>query len=191
VSEGQERRAAGDDAELVRRHLSGDPDAFRALYEKYREKVFASAYRIVGEYHAASDLVQEVFVKIHGELRSFKFESKFSTWLFRVAVNHALNKAAEGGRHARIHEKIVREGRGDPGGTREGRPIDDQVHRAIQKLSPKLRVIISLRYLEGLSYEEIAEVLELSMGTVKSRLFLAHETLRPLLRDVTLEGSES
>ena len=191
MSEGQERREAGDDADLVQRHLSGDPDAFRLLYEKYQEKVFASAYRIVGEYHAAADLAQEIFVKIHGELRTFKFESKFSTWLFRVAVNHALNKAAEVGRHARIHEKIQREGRGDPGGTREGRPIDDQVHRAIQKLSPKLRVIVSLRYLDGLSYEEIAEVLEISMGTVKSRLFLAHETLRPLLKEVTLEEPDA
>ncbi len=179
-----------DDAEIVRRHVAGDPDAFRLLYEKYREKVFASAYRIVGEYHAAADLAQEIFVKIHGELATFKFESKFSTWLFRVAVNHALNKASEAARHARIHEKIQREGRGDPGGTREGRPIDEQVHRAIQRLSPKLRTIVSLRYLDGLSYEEIAEVLEVSMGTVKSRLFLAHETLRGLLKDVELEKEE-
>jgi RNA polymerase sigma-70 factor (ECF subfamily) len=179
-----------DDATLVRRHLEGDPDAFRALYEKYGEKVFASAVRIVGEPHAAADLVQEIFVKIHGELRTFKFESKFSTWLFRVAVNHALNKASEVARHARIRERIGREGRGDLGGTREGRPLDDEVHRAIQGLSPKLRAIISLRYLDGLSYEEIAEVLEISMGTVKSRLFLAHETLRPLLRNVTLEEKE-
>jgi RNA polymerase sigma-70 factor (ECF subfamily) len=180
---------AEDDAALVARHLRGDPDAFRLLYEKYRDKVFASAYRIVGEHHAATDLAQEIFVKIHGELRNFKFESKFSTWLFRVAVNHAINKAAEVARHARIHDKIGREGRGDPGGTREGRPIDEQVHRALQKLSPKLRAIIGLRYLDGLSYEEIAEVLEISIGTVKSRLFLAHETLRPLLKDVTLEDA--
>ena len=178
----------GDDADLVRSHLAGDPDAFRLLYEKYGDKVFASAYRIVGEHHAAADLVQEVFVKIHAELRNFKFESKFSTWLFRVAVNHALNRSSEVSRHARIHEKIVKDGRGDPGGTREGRPVDDEVQRALQQLSPKLRTVISLRYLEGLSYEEIAEILEISIGTVKSRLFLAHETLRPLLKDVRLEG---
>jgi len=177
----------GDDAELVRKHLDGDPDAFRLLYEKYGEKVFASAYRIVGEHHAAAELVQEVFVKIHGELRRFKFESKFSTWLFRVTVNHALNRASEGSRHARIHEKIVRDGKGDPGGTKEGRPVDDEVQRALQELSPKLRTVISLRYLEGLSYEEIAEILELSIGTVKSRLFLAHETLRPMLKNVRLD----
>jgi RNA polymerase sigma-70 factor (ECF subfamily) len=176
-----------DDAELVRKHLDGDPDAFRLLYEKYGEKVFASAYRIVGEYHAAADLAQEIFVKVHGELRRFKFESKFSTWLFRVTVNHALNRASEGSRHARIHEKIVRDGKGDPGGTKEGRPVDDEVQRALQELSPKLRTVISLRYLEGLSYEEIAEILELSIGTVKSRLFLAHETLRPMLKNVRLD----
>lgn len=180
----------GDDVDLVRRHLGGDPDAFRALYEKYKDKVFASAYRILGEHHAAADLAQEIFLKLHGELDSFKFESKFSTWLFRVAVNHAINKANEGVRHARIHEKIQRQGRGDPGGTREGRPIDEQVHRAIQGLSPKLRAIVSLRYLDGLSYQEIAEVLEISMGTVKSRLFLAHETLRPMLKDVLLENRD-
>src|SRR4029078_9649551 len=187
VSERAEQAMGGDDSDLVRRHLAGDPDAFRALHEKYWEKVFASAYRIVGEYHAAADLAQEVFVKIHGELRRFKFESKFSTWLFRVTVNHALNRASGGARHARIHEKIVRDGKGDPGGTKEGRPVDDEVQRALQELSPKLRTVISLRYLEGLSYEEIAEILELSIGTVKSRLFLAHETLRPMLKDVTLE----
>jgi len=186
----ESRMAGGDDDLWVRRHLSGDPEAFRVLYEKYREKVFASCYRIVGEAESAADLAQEVFVKIHGELRTFKFESRFSTWLFRVAVNHALNRASEVTRHARIHEKIQKDGRGDPGGTREGRPLDEQVHRAIQKLSPKLRAIISLRYLDGLSYEEIAEVLDLSMGTVKSRLFLAHETLRPLLEDVELEATE-
>ena len=187
MSQKVEWAGGGEDAGLVRRHLAGDPDAFRALYEKYKDKVFATAWRILGEYNAAADLAQEVFVKIHGELGSFQFQSKFSTWLFRVTVNHAINRASESGRHARIHDRIRLEGRGEPGGTREGGPLDEQVHRAIQRLSPKLRAIVSLRYLDGLSYEEISEVLEISMGTVKSRLFLAHETLRPMLRDVTLE----
>ena len=187
MSQGSDVTEPSDEA-LVRRHLAGDPDAFRLLYDKYRDKVFATAYRILGEYHAAGDLMQEVFVKIHGELRTFQFQSKVSTWLFRVAVNHALNKASETARHARIEERIARDGRGSPGGTKEGRPIDEQVHRALQALSPKLRAIVGLRYLDGLSYGEIAEVLEISMGTVKSRLFLAHETLRPMLKDVVLDG---
>ena len=190
MSQGVEPTGGGDDADLVRRHLAGEADAFRALYEKYKDKVFATAWRIVGEHHAAADLAQEVFVKVHGELASFRFQSRFSTWLFRVAVNHAINRAGEAGRHARILGRIEREGRGAPGGTMEGRPLDEQVHRAIQRLSPKLRAIVALRYLDGLSYEEISEVLEVSMGTVKSRLFLAHETLRPMLKDVVLEDRE-
>lgn len=190
MSEPSEQVRGRDDQELVRLHLQGDPDAFRVLYEKYGEKVFASAYRILGEHNAAADLAQEIFVKIHRELGRFQFESKFSTWLFRVVVNHAINKANEVARHARIHDKIAREGPGPRGGTKEGRPLDEQVHRAIQQLSPKLRAIVGLRYLDGLSYEEIAEVLEISIGTVKSRLFLAHETLRPMLKDVTLEEEE-
>jgi RNA polymerase sigma-70 factor, ECF subfamily len=184
LSETAERPEKDDDWDHVRAHLGGDPDAFRRLYEKYADKVFASAYRIVGEHHAAADLSQEIFVKIFHELRSFKFQSKFSTWLFRVTVNHAINKANEVKRHTRIREKIGVEGRGDLGGTKEGGPIDERVQAALQELSPKLRAIVSLRYLDGLSYEEIAEVLEISLGTVKSRLFLAHETLRPMLKEM-------
>lgn len=175
-----------DDEALVRRHLRGDPEAFRALYERYRDKVFGTAWRILGEYHAAADLTQEVFVKLHGELGRFKFESRFSTWLFRVAVNHALNRAEETARRARLPGRAARDGRpAAPSG--EGRPVDEAVARAIARLSPKLRAVVGLRYLEGLSYEEIAEVLGLSVGTVKSRLFAAHEALRPLLESVREE----
>jgi len=184
LSELLEALDVGNDWGLVRSHLAGDPKAFRLLYEKYGDKVFASAYRIVGEHHAAADLTQEIFVKIYRELQSFQFQSKFSTWLFRVTVNHAINKANEVRRHTRIRERIGLEGRGDLGGTREGRPLDERVQKALQGLSPKLRAIVGLRYLDGLSYEEISEVLEISLGTVKSRLFLAHETLRPLLKEM-------
>ncbi len=179
-----------NDWNLVRAHVSGDTDAFRKIYEKYHQKVFASSFRIVGEENQAADLTSEVFVKIHHELCSFKFESKLSTWLFRVAVNHAINRANEIRRHTRIREKIVQDGIHKPSRTRKAGPVDEDIHRAIQSLSPKLRAIVSLRYLEGLSYEEMTEVLEVSLGTVKSRLFLAHETLRPLLVGVSLEEKE-
>ena len=179
---------AGDWA-LVRAHLDGDPDAFRALYEKYRDRVFATAFRVVGGTEQAADLTQEIFLKVHGELNSFRFKSKFSTWLFRVSVNHAINKANERDRHTRIHERIAK----NEGGTLRStvRPVlpefDERVQQAVSSLSPKLRAIVGLRYLEGLSYDEIAEVLEVSIGTVKSRLFLAHETLRPVLAEIEKE----
>jgi RNA polymerase sigma-70 factor (ECF subfamily) len=173
------------DWDLVRRHVAGQRDAFRRLYERYQEKVYASCFRILGEAAAAEDLAQEIFVKIHDELRHFKFQSKFSTWLYRIAVNHAINKANEIARHGRIHERIAKETRPEtaPPPAFADRFMDDRVQAALLQLSDKLRVIVALRYLEGLSYDEIAEVLEISIGTVKSRLFLAHETLRPLLKD--------
>ena len=128
-------------------------------------------------------------MKIHGELQRFRFGSRFSTWLYRVAVNHAINRANERDRHHRIQEKIAV----TEGGTLRPRDprvlpeFDERVQLAIDKLSPKLRAIVALRYLEGLSYEEITEVLEISIGTVKSRLFLAHETLRPILVELEKE----
>ena len=189
LSESTEK-TSGNDWDLVRAHVSGDGDAFRRIYEKYHRKVFASSFRIVGDEDQAADLTSEVFVKIYHELCSFKFESKLSTWLFRVAINQAINRANEVRRHTRIREKIERDGLRKPGGTREGHPVDEDVHQAIQSLSPKLRAIVSLRYLEGLSYEEMADVLDVSLGTVKSRLFLAHETLRPLLKGISLEKKE-
>jgi len=179
-----------NDWDLVREHVSGNPEAFRKIYEKYHRKVFASSYRIVGEEEQAADLTSEVFLKIYNQLSSFKFESKLSTWLFRVAVNHAINRANEIRRHTRIREKIEKEGIRPSGGTKEGLPVDEEIHRAIQALSPKLRAIVSLRYLEGLSYDEMADLLEVSLGTVKSRLFLAHETLRPLLKGISLETKD-
>lgn len=175
-------QVVGGDEDRVRRAAAGDLDAFRELYEKYRDKMYATAWRIVGDAEEAADLVQEVFVKLHGELGSFRFRSRFSTWLFRVVANHAINRAHEIRRRARLQERIFRRKGG--GGAEEAsgsRGLDERVHRAIRRLSPKLRAVVSLRYLGGLSYEEIAEVLELSVGTVKSRLFLAHETLRPML----------
>ncbi len=179
---------------LVRRHVEGDRDAFRQLYENYRDKVYASALRIVGEATLAEDLAQEIFVKIHEELRGFKFESKFSTWLYRIAVNHAINKANEIERRGRIRERIAREQPPPPDDPPHPRAadrfVDERVLGAVAGLSPKLRAIIALRYLEGLSYGEIADVLEVSIGTVKSRLFLAHETLRPMIQDLYEEESE-
>ncbi len=190
MSELTEEKLEEKDWDLVRAHVSGDPEAFRKIYEKFHRKIFASSFRIIGEEEQAADLTSEVFLKIYNELRSFKFESKLSTWLFRVAVNHAINKANENRRHTRIREKIEKEGLRPKGGTREGKPIDEEIHRAIQVLSPKLRAIVSLRYLEGLSYDEMADLLDVSLGTVKSRLFLAHETLRPLLNGISLSRRE-
>jgi RNA polymerase sigma-70 factor (ECF subfamily) len=181
--------AAAEEA-LVRRAQAGDRDAFRSLYQKYQDRVFATAYRIAGDRETAADLTQEVFVKIFEELPGFRFGSRFSTWLYRVAANHAINKASETARHARLNERLARErpaaAPADP--PARDRFAGERLQAALAGLSVKLRAVTVLRYLEGLSYEEIAETLELSVGTVKSRLFLAHTTLRELMEDEVKEG---
>lgn len=166
------------DEDLVRQVLQGDKDAFRDLYERYKDKVFATAFRILGNHEEAVDVAQDVFVKVYHDLEQFQFASKFSTWLYRVAVNFSINRANERERHSRIEmglarEREARSGRGDE--------RDELVQRAIMTLNPKLRAVVVLRYLQGLSYDEIAQALDLSIGTVKSRLHLAHEALREVL----------
>ena len=189
MSEGPEPREAPDAAAeeaLVRRAQAGDRAAFRSLYQAYQDRVFATAYRIAGDREVAADLTQEVFVKVFEELPGFRFGSRFSTWLYRVAANHAINKASETARHARLNERVARERPSTAPATPpvHDRFADERIQRALDGLSVKLRVVTVLRYLEGLSYEEIAEALDLSVGTVKSRLFLAHATLKEALIDL-------
>jgi len=189
LSEGPEPREAPDataEEALVRRAQAGDRAAFRSLYQAYQDRVFATAYRIAGDREVAADLTQEVFVKVFEELPGFRFGSRFSTWLYRVAANHAINKASETARHARLNERVARERPSTAPATPpvHDRFADERIQRALDGLSVKLRVVTVLRYLEGLSYEEIAEALELSVGTVKSRLFLAHATLKEALIDL-------
>lgn len=185
-SEPREAPGAAAEEALVRRAQAGDRDAFRSLYQAYQDRVFATAYRIAGDRETAADLAQEVFVKVFEELPGFRFGSRFSTWLYRVAANHAINKASETARHARLNERVARE---RPSAAPERPPVydrfaDERIQAALDGLSVKLRVVTVLRYLEGLSYEEIAEALELSVGTVKSRLFLAHATLKDALNEL-------
>lgn len=163
------------DNDLIRRTLGGERNAFQALYERYKDKVFATVFRIVGNREEAVDVTQDVFVKVYRDLNSFKFESKFSTWLYRIAVNFSINKVHEAERHGRIHHQIALETES----ARTERDIPrEKIQASIARLNPKLRTVIVLRYLQDLSYDEIAEVLDISVGTVKSRLHLAHNALR-------------
>jgi RNA polymerase sigma-70 factor (ECF subfamily) len=179
--------SADVDAELIRRAIQRDASAFRALYEKYKDKVFMTVNRIVGNYEEAVDVTQDVFIKIYHDLGSFQFQSKFSTWLYRIAVNFSINKVNETERHGRTHRKMAYDNK--PAENPPAPLPTERIHQAIQNLNPKLKMVVVLRYLQELSYEEIAEVLDLSIGTVKSRLHLAHEELRQTLGDL-LKGED-
>lgn len=179
-----------EERELIRRAVEGDHSAYRTLVERYEDRLLTLARRLTGDAQRAEDVVQDALLKAYSKLASFTFRSSFYTWLYRITVNAASDtrQREERRRAASLDEGAI--GRGlsthRPGpparaATSELRAI---VRREIEMLSPKLRTILKLRELEGLTYEELAAILGISKGTVESRLFRAREKLAIRLRDV-------
>jgi RNA polymerase sigma-70 factor, ECF subfamily len=181
------------DAELVAACRNPDSDgfeqAFEVLFHRYRERVYAIAFRVSGNPSDAMDIVQESFALLFRKLASFKGSSLFSTWLFRIVVNCSIDhrrrrKSTRTSTLLADQEEcaeLVDPALG-PRETATVHEVGDQVQEAISQLSAKLRAILALRYLEEMSYEELAATLELSMGTVKSRLARAHLALEQVVR---------
>lgn len=183
------------DTELVqacqRAPLAGLDGPFRELYELYKDRVYNVCYRITGNPSDALDAAQETFGILFRKLAEFRFESKFSSWVYRIAVNASIDlKRRSRARHLASLDALQESGEGesarfDPVDEKLEMPIhaasrhelEREVQRAISGLSPKLRTITVLRYIENQSYEQIAETLQISLGTVKSRLARAHDML--------------
>jgi len=169
--------------QLIRACQDGCPEACRELYECYKGKVYSLALYLTGDAEMAHDLAQEIFIKVFRDLRAFRFESGFSTWLYRLATNTCLN--ALRGRRARrevcIEEVTGTDQEFDTGQSLEEQQMSRQVQRAVREailgLKPPLRAVVVLRYVEDLSYAEIAAALSCSEGTVASRLSRAHRLL--------------
>ena len=183
------------DLDLVRACQDADSDrfeaAFEALYARYRDRVYSIAYRITGRSNDAMDVTQESFTLLFRKIVSFRFGSQFSTWLFRLVVNCSIDHVRhERSRGAMQTSSLSDEGsveppmdgNGGPSDHAETRELGNHVTRSIGKLSPKLRAILVLRYLEGQTYDELSATLQVSMGTVKSRLARAHLALERVLR---------
>lgn len=183
------------DTELVRRCKSGDREAFRTLVEKYEHTVLNTVVSVLGPTADADDIAQEVFLKIHRSLKKFKGESRFSVWLYRVTVNQCLDRVKH---RKRRPEAISLDGMEETApGSLEGLFKDDApdaseeyeqqqlqraIHSVLNRLSPEHRVVITLKDLEGRSQEQIAEILQCPVGTIKSRLTRAREALKEQLR---------
>lgn len=172
----------------MRPESDGFEAAFEALFRKYRDRVYAIAFRITGSAVDAMDVVQDSFALVFRKLQGFRGGALFSTWLFRIVVNcsidHRRRNAQRGLSGTSLDEDVevaIDEAPG-PGGCAEQRELGDQVQQAISLLSPKLRVILALRYLEDMSYDDLAATLGLSLGTVKSRLARAHLALENIVR---------
>lgn len=184
------------DLELVRRVQRGDQVAFDLLVQKYQHRLAHLVGRYIRDPEEIEDVVQEAFIKAYRGLASFRGESAFYTWLYRIAINTAKNHLVSAGRRVPDQGVDASEAEQFDSGTllQESdtpehqvltREIEAAVYEAIESLPQELKDAITLRELEGLSYEEIAEVMDCPIGTVRSRIFRARETidrwLRPLL----------
>jgi len=173
--------------ELVGACQRGDRDAFRALFEAYRNKVYSIALRFAGDESTAMDIAQETFVKLFSSIRDFRGDSSFDTWIYRSVVNACLDHRRRGWRLLPLLDDFA--------GTLRAPAVSslddllrnergERVRAAIDRLAPDLKIVVVLRYTEGLSYDEIAEVLGCALGTIASRLNRAHKKLERWLAHV-------
>jgi len=178
------------DWELVQSALAGRESSFEELVRRYQRPIAAYVYRMVGDYDAALDLTQEVFIKVYNSLTRYRSEFKFSTWIYKIAHNAAIDHlrrhsvrensltiGAEGERR----EISLESGRLTPEQESERKERRSEIESVVQLLPAAYRELIVLRHSQDLSYDEIAEVTGLPLGTVKNRLFRARETMRDYL----------
>ena len=174
-----DHRGSADEAKLIARSLTQDPDAFGQLVERYATVIVNLAYRMVGDRTEAEDLAQETFVAAFKALPRFRAESKFSTWLYRIAANKCKDwlrakRPGQGAQDVDIDEVF------DGGAVAEERTperllsqqqVAAQLDRAIQRLPPLYREAFVLKHVEGLSYEEMQEILSVNADTLKMRVY--------------------
>lgn len=178
--------SAEDDVVLIARAREGDQEAFERLVAAYTPRVYSLVRQILRNATEAEDVTQEVFFKVFAKLASFREDSAFYTWLYRVAVNAATDHLKKR-RHDRtiLVEDVatlpVVDLAETPAEEFSRQDLRGAVREAMARLPEKFRTILVLRELEGLAYEEIADVLAISLGTVESRIFRAREKLKKLL----------
>jgi RNA polymerase sigma-70 factor (ECF subfamily) len=187
------------DSELVLRWRAGDASAFESLVRRHERRVFSLVFRMLGSREEAEDVAQEAFLALHRHGHRFRGEARFSTFVYRVAANAALNRRRSlGRRRAREEALAKRQDAGDdlPAAPRDpedaaaGGQIQQRVQTALLALPQDLRAAIVLYDLEGQSYGEIARVLRIPEGTVKSRIHRARTALRDRLKALARVASE-
>ncbi len=185
-------RKPEDDQILVDRILGGDEEAFTLLVERYSDRTFRLVRGIVGDWHRSEDVLQEVFVLVYRKLNTFDRRSAFTTWLYRVAVNAALKAR---GRHRNQRLQVLDEGfdqEQKASVASQRLELSELAEKLLRCLPAHLRAVILLREWEGLSYDEIGQVLSCSRGAVEQRLHRAMVELRriwkPLGKEEWLHG---
>jgi RNA polymerase sigma-70 factor, ECF subfamily len=170
----------GSDRELIEGCQRGDNEAFRVLFETHKDKVYSIALRFSGNPAVAMDIAQDTFLKLLSSIRKFRGDSTFDSWLYRLVVNSCLDHQRRRRRLMPIVEQLI----DSVWATRDTVltdmlrvELEQSVQQVVGQLVPEQRIVVILRYTEGLSYEDIAEVVGCSKGTVASRLNRAHKIL--------------
>ena len=190
------RMTDDEDVKAVLLCQKGEPDAFEVLVERHQRRMLNVAYRMLGDYEEACDVVQDAFLAAYRAIGSFRREARFSTWLYGIVVNHARNRIKQAQDRSRHETRSI----DDPVGLKEGslqREVPDcgesaveqlekkeiaaRVQECIGALEPEYREVLVLRDIQGFSYDEIGELLKLPDGTVKSRLFRARAAMKDCL----------
>jgi RNA polymerase sigma-70 factor (ECF subfamily) len=172
-----------NERELVERCRRGDEGAFQELVERYKDLVFALIARTVQDRSRAEDLAQDVFLRIHRGLPYFRGEARLSTWIYRIVANVCLHDHAQAAPAISLDDDATR-GRVDPSAAdrRFGDlELRDRLEKAIARLPANYRLLVAAHYLKGVQYEDLAEALQLPLGTVKTQLYRAKQQLRRLL----------
>ncbi|HXF42870.1 MAG TPA: sigma-70 family RNA polymerase sigma factor [Pyrinomonadaceae bacterium] len=178
------------DQELIARAIKGSSDDFELIVQRYQRPIISYVFRMLGDYEAALDVSQEVFIKVFNSLDKYSSEFKFSTWLYRIAHNAAVdflrrnssNLQSIEAENADGSQQIVLESpAAGPEAERERREWRNELEAVVRNLPAVYRELIILRHSQELSYDEIAEITGLPLGTVKNRLFRARELMREML----------
>ena len=190
---------ADEDFELTRRCQKGEIDAFEALVEKYQKRMLNTAYRMIGDYEEACEVVQDAFLAAYRSLKKFRGESRFSTWLYSIVINLSKNRLIK------VKARFHREGLSidDPGRDTdsphrrnppahepsmvehlERREVQERIQECMNALDHEYREVLVLRDVQGFSYEEIRAILKIPDGTIKSRLFRARDAVKECLKKV-------
>jgi RNA polymerase sigma-70 factor, ECF subfamily len=168
------------EAEIIGACKKGDRDAFHDLFEAHKDRVYTIAFHYSGNEAMARDVTQQVFLKLFTSINQFHEDSQFTTWLYRIVANACTDEHRKRRRFVPFSPEIEVRTMVEKGSQEEAyrrREVAASVRGAIAELTPKLRLPILLKYVEGLSYDEIAESLGLSIGTVSSRLNRGHKML--------------
>jgi RNA polymerase sigma-70 factor (ECF subfamily) len=193
---------SGDEQKIIEQARDGDMGAFDILIQRYQDQVYSVAYRLVGNEDDAADVAQEVFLAFFRYLKAYRGDSKLSTWLHRITVNMVKNLWSRRKRQGYDQTDPLDEGDDpedpalieviadpapNPRRRAAGAEIAEAIERKLLEIAPEFREAIVLRFIEGLSYEEIAEVTKEPLGTVKSRIFRARKALKDRMKDYLQE----